>query len=63
MVTRWIDKKNKESTKSGEPAKFVRREINDLTESYKRFMIRDTLLDFAVNVLQVSDTTYNERYE
>ena len=52
----------KEVTKSGEAAKFLRREFNDLTESYKRFMTRDTLLDFAVNVLQVSDSTYNERY-
>jgi len=52
--------KSKEATKPGEPAKFLRREFNGLTDSYKRFMIRDTLLDFATNVLQVSDTTYNE---
>jgi hypothetical protein len=51
----------KESVKSGDPAKFVRREINDLTESYKRFMVRDTLLDFSATVLQVYDTTYNEQ--
>lgn len=32
--------KSKESVKPNEPAKFVRREFTDLTESYKRFMIK-----------------------
>ena len=55
--------KSKEAVKPGEPAKFVKRtDINDLTESYKKFMIKDTLLDFSTHVLQVSDTTYNDRY-
>jgi hypothetical protein len=50
-------------TKPGEPARFLRRtDLNDITESYKRFMMKDTLQDFATHVLQVSDTTYNERY-
>ena len=50
-------------TKPGEPARFLRRtDLNDITESYKRFMLKDTLQDFATHVLQVSDTTYNERY-
>lgn len=53
--------KSKESVKANEPPKFVKRtDINDLTESYKRFMMKETLLDFATHVLQVSDTTYNE---
>lgn len=52
--------KSKESVKPGEPPKFVRRSDLDLTDSFKRFMIRDTILDFATHVLQVSDTTYNE---
>ena len=50
-------------TKPGEPARFLRRtDLNDITESYKRFMMKDTLQDFATHVLQVSDTTYSERY-
>ncbi len=49
--------------KPGDPPKFVRRSDLDLTDSFKRFMIRDTILDFATHVLQVSDTTYNERYQ
>ena len=54
--------KSKEVTKPGEPAKFVKRtDFNELTESYKRFMIKETLLDFATCVLQVSDSAYNER--
>lgn len=53
--------KSKESVKSGDPARFVRREFSNLTESYKRFAIKETLLDFVTHVLQVSDTTYNER--
>lgn len=52
--------KSKEATKPGEPAKFMKREFNDLTESYKRFMVRETLTDYVLNVLQVSDSTYNE---
>lgn len=52
--------KSKETVKQSEPARFIRREINDLTESYKRFMGKETLLDFATHVLQVSDSTYNE---
>ena len=55
--------KSKEAVKAGEPAKYVKRtDLNDLTESYKKFMIKDTLLDFSTHVLQVSDTTYNDRY-
>jgi actin-related protein len=53
--------KSKEAVKSGEPPRFVRRDIASLTDSYKRFMLKDTLLDFVTHVLQVSDTTYNER--
>ena len=53
--------KSKEAVKSGEPPRFVRRDIANLTDSYKRFMLKDTLLDFVTHVLQVSDTTYNER--
>jgi hypothetical protein len=50
-------------TKQGEPARFARKtDLNDITESYKRFMMKDTLQDFATHVLQVSDTTYNERF-
>jgi len=53
--------KSKEAVESGEPAKFTRRtNVNDLTESYKKFMLKETLLDFATNVLQVSDSQYNE---
>lgn len=53
--------KSKEAVKSGEPPRFVRRDIANLTDSYKRFMLKDTLLDFVTHVLQVSDTAYNER--
>ena len=53
--------KSKEAVKSGEPPRFVRRDVANLTDSYKRFMLKDTLLDFVTHVLQVSDTTYNER--
>lgn len=53
--------KSKEFVKPGEPAKYTKRDnINDLTESYKRFMSKETLLDFSTHVLQVSDSTYNE---
>lgn len=53
--------KSKEAVKPGEPARFTRRtDLNDITDSYKRFMIKDTLQDFATQVLQVSDTAYNE---
>lgn len=53
--------KSKEAVKPGEPAKFVHRELpNDITDSYKKFMLRDSLLDFTVNVLQCSDSTYND---
>lgn len=53
--------KSKEAVKSGEPPRFVRRDVANLTDSYKRFMLKETLLDFVTHVLQVSDTTYNER--
>lgn len=59
-IVPYYQVKSKETVKPNEPAKFVRREYTDITESFKRFMIRDTLLDFATHVLQVSDTTYNE---
>jgi len=56
--------KSKEAVKPNEPARFVRRlgstDCNQLTESYKKFMGRQTLLDFATQVLQVSDTSYQE---
>lgn len=52
--------KSKEAVKAGEPAKYVKREFSNLTDSYKRFMIKDTLLDFSTQVLQVSDSFYNE---
>lgn len=59
-IVPYYQVKSKEASKPGEPAKFVRREINDLTESYKRYMIKDTLLGFTTDVLQVSDSTYND---
>jgi actin-related protein len=54
--------KSKEAVKPNEPAKYVKRaESINLTDSYKRFMLKETMLDFASHVLQVSDTSYNER--
>jgi hypothetical protein len=54
--------KQKETVKAGDPAKYVKRsDLHDLTDSYKRFMLKETVLDFVTHVLQVSDTTYNER--
>ncbi len=53
--------KSKEAVKPGEPAKYVKRaESINLTDTYKRFMLKETMLDFASHVLQVSDTSYNE---
>jgi hypothetical protein len=54
--------KKKEIVKAGDPAKYVKRDVSDLTESYKRFMLKETVLDFVTHVLQVSDTAYNERF-
>lgn len=40
-IVPYYQVKSKESVKMGEPAKFTRRsDSNDLTESYKRFMMR-----------------------
>ncbi len=53
--------KSKEAVKQNEPAKYMRRsECDSLSDTYKRFMLKETLLDFASHVLQVSDTRYNE---
>jgi actin-related protein len=53
--------KKKETVKAGEPAKFVRHnDLPGLTDSYKRYMLKETLLDFSINVLQISDTIYNK---
>lgn len=60
-VVPYYQVKSKESVKPGEPARFTRREIPNLTDSYKRFMLKDTLLDFASQVLQVSDTAFSEK--
>ena len=61
-VVPYYQIKSKEVTKPGEPARFTKRtDLNDITDSYKRFMMKETLQDFATHVLQVSDTTYNER--
>ena len=55
--------KSKEAVKANEPAKYTKRpDLRNLTESYRKFMLRDTLLDFSTHVLQVSDSSYNERY-
>ncbi len=55
--------KSKEAVKANEPAKYTKRaDLHSLTDSYRKFMLRDTLLDFSTHVLQVSDTSYNERY-
>lgn len=59
-IVPYYQVKSKETVQSGDPAKFMRREFNDLTESYKKFMNKETLQDFVMNVFQVSDTTYNE---
>jgi len=59
-IVPYYQVKSKEVVKSGDPAKFVRRDLPGLTESYKRFMLKDALLDFASHVLHVSDTKYNE---
>ncbi len=61
-VVPYYSIKSKEAVKANEPPKFVRRtDINEITESYKRFMLKETLLDFTTHVLQVSDNTYNEK--
>lgn len=59
-VVPYYEVKSKEAVKAGEAAKFLKREFKDLTETYKKFMIRDAMNDFSLNCLQVSDTTYNE---
>jgi actin-related protein len=51
--------KTKETVKQNEASKYTRRDLTDITESYKRFMLKETLLDFATHVLQISDTQYN----
>lgn len=60
-IVPYYQVKSKEAVKSGDAARFVRREYSNLTDSFKRFAIKETLLDFVTHVLQVSDTTYNER--
>lgn len=60
-VVPYYQVKSKEAVKSGEPARYVKRaDTLNLTETYKKFMLKETLLDFAIHVLQVSDNVYNE---
>lgn len=46
--------------KQNEAPRFLRKDLNGITDSYKKFMAKELLLDFATHVLQVSDSTYNE---
>lgn len=53
---------SKEAVKEGEPPKWTKRSYipDNLTESWKDYMIRDTLHDFKMSALQISDTSYNK---
>lgn len=52
----------KEAVKEGEPAKWTKRTNlpDNLTPSWKHYMLKETLQDFKASALQVSDTTYNQ---
>jgi hypothetical protein len=39
-IVPYYQVKSKEVVKSGDPAKFFRRDLPGLTESYKRFMLK-----------------------
>nr|CAB3219850.1 actin-like protein 6B [Phallusia mammillata] len=52
---------SKEEVKVDAPAKWEKKKnLPEVTESWKRYMLNHTLKDFAASILQVSDTTYNE---
>ncbi|CAK8683617.1 actin-like protein 6B [Clavelina lepadiformis] len=52
---------SKEEVKPEASAKWTQKKnLPDVTDSWKKFMINHTLEDFAASVLQVSDTEYNE---
>lgn len=50
--------KSKEEVNEGEAANYVRRELPELTESFKQFMRKEQLKDFQKSLLQVSDSPY-----
>ncbi|XP_017477415.1 PREDICTED: actin-like protein 6A [Rhagoletis zephyria] len=53
---------SKEAVKESDPAKWTKRSNlpENLTQSWKNYMIKETLFDFKSSALQVSDTTYNK---
>jgi len=50
--------KSKEEVDESEAAKYIARELPELTESYKQFMKREVMKDFQKSVLQVSDSPF-----
>lgn len=53
---------SKESVKESEPAKWTKRTNlpDNLTQSWKNYMVKETLHDFKSSALQLSDTSYNK---
>ncbi|XP_070565037.1 actin-like protein 6B [Ptychodera flava] len=50
----------KEEVPEGEPAKFVRKEVPKVSDSWHKYMKTKVVQDFQATVLQVPDNPYNE---
>lgn len=50
----------KEVVKEGEPARWTKKKLPDnLTQSWRKYMVREALFDFKATALQVSDMNFN----
>lgn len=52
----------KEAVAEGEPAQFRCRQYADLTDSFKQYMVHETIRDFIASAAYVVNMPYNERY-